>query len=156
MQNQSQNQFIRPYALQDEFQVIELLRQNIPASFDPSEEQDFIDYLKNGLEDYFVYDEHSKILGAGGINYLPEEQLARISWDMVDPKMHGKGIGKKLLEFRINHVKNNPNVNMIDVRTSQLAYKYYQKFGFELMHIEKDYWAKNFDLYHMQQRNKIS
>ncbi|WP_208293709.1 GNAT family N-acetyltransferase [Gelidibacter sediminis] len=75
---------------------------------------------------------------------------------MVDPKMHGKDIGKKLLEFRLNHVKNHANVKMIDVRTSQLAFKYYQKFGFELKRIEKDYWAKNFDLYHMLLHHKTA
>jgi ribosomal protein S18 acetylase RimI-like enzyme len=39
---------------------------------------------------------------------------------------------------------------MIIVRTSQLAYKFYQKVGFELEKTEKDFWAKGFDLYQMK------
>jgi ribosomal protein S18 acetylase RimI-like enzyme len=41
------------------------------------------------------------------------------------------------------------NITTIMVRTSQLAYKFYEKNGFILKEIEKDYWAKGFDLYSM-------
>ena len=40
--------------------------------------------------------------------------------------------------------------------TSQHAYQFYEKMGFELEKIEKEYWAKNFDLYIMQTRNNIN
>lgn len=86
---------IRNYTKKDKSTLIELLRQNTPEYFDPSEERDFIKYLDHEVEDYFVYEEHSKIIGAGGINYFIEDKLARISWDMVDLKSQGKGIGKK-------------------------------------------------------------
>jgi|TARA_B110000967_G_scaffold49981_1_gene51041 hypothetical protein len=67
---------IRKYTKKDKSTLIELLLQNTPEYFDPSEEGDFIKYLDHELEDYFVYEEHSKILGAGGINYFLEEKLA--------------------------------------------------------------------------------
>ena len=112
--------------------------------------------MDHEVEDYFVFEEHSKILGAGGINYFLEEKLARISWDMVAPKSQGKGIGKKLTQHRINHLKGNPEIDIIRVRTSQHAYKFYEKMGFELEKIEKEYWAKNFDLYLMQMKNETN
>jgi len=59
-----------------------------------------------------------------------------------------------LIEYRINHLSNNSNVELIVVRTSQLAFKFYEKMGFELEKIEKDYWAKNFDLYQMTMKNR--
>ena len=145
---------IRNYTKQDKSTLIELLRQNTPEYFDPSEERDFIKYLDHEVEDYFVYEENSKILGAGGVNYFLEEKSARISWDMVDSNSQGKGIGKKLTQHRINHLKGNTEVDIISVRTSQHAYKFYEKMGFELEKIEKEYWAKNFDLYLMQIRNE--
>ena len=147
---------IRNYTKKDKSTLIELLRQNTPEYFDPSEEIEFINYLDHEVEDYFVYELDFKIIGAGGINYFLEEKSARISWDMVDSKSQGKGIGKKLTQHRINHLKRNTEVEIIRVKTSQHAYKFYEKMGFELEKIEKEYWAKNFDLYLMQMRNETN
>lgn len=141
---------IRLYAAKDKPGIITLLRQNTPAYFAPSEEADFKHYLDYEQEDYFVYEEDGRIVGAGGINYFPEEKIARISWDMVDPAMQGKGIGKKLTQFRIEHILKDPRIAIIVVRTSQLAYTFYEKMGFEVVSIKQDYWAKNYHLYLMQ------
>ncbi|NOU62250.1 GNAT family N-acetyltransferase [Marinifilum caeruleilacunae] len=145
---------IRDYTKKDKQRVIELLVQNIPEYFAPSEEEDFVHYLDHELEDYFVYVEGATIIGAGGVNYFPEEKIARISWDMIDTHSQGKGVGKDLLRHRINHINKKSGIDFIEVRTSQLAYKFYEKMGFALETIEKDYWAKGFDLYQMKMENK--
>lgn len=145
---------IRAYSNKDKQKTIELLRQNTPEYFDSSEEMDFNKYIENEIEEYFVYEENSEIIGAGGINYFPNEKMARISWDMIDPKHQGKGIGKKLTQYRINHLNKNPNIELIIVRTTQMVYKFYEKMGFELERTEKNFWAKNFDLYQMKMNNK--
>ncbi|MDO6759721.1 GNAT family N-acetyltransferase [Tamlana sp. 2_MG-2023] len=146
---------IRKYINKDRHQVIELLRQNTPKYFASSEETDFENYLKNEVEDYFVYEQHSQIIGAGGINYFPTKKTARISWDMIHPNYHGKGIGKALTLYRINHLLENQNIEFIVVRTTQLAFQFYEKLGFKLIRIEKDFWAENFDLYEMKMPNKV-
>lgn len=140
---------IRPYTHQDKIKVIDLLRQNTPKYFDPSEENDLVKYLEHELEDYFVYEENSQIMAAGGINYFPEEKSARISWDIIHPQSQGRGIGRKLIEHRMNHIKNNKNIDSVIVRTSQNAYLFYEKMGFTLEKVEKDYWAKDYHLYLM-------
>ena len=145
---------IRNYSIEDKSKIIDLLIQNTPEYFDPAEQQDLLHYLDTKVEDYFVYEEQSKILGAGGINYILGDHLARISWDLVTPEMQGKGIGKALMHHRIKHINRKPNIQMISVRTSQLAYKFYEKFGFKLVCVEKDYWAKNFDLYQLEMKNR--
>lgn len=144
---------IRDYRTNDKSEVIDLLRLNTPEYFDPSEEKDFENYLDHQAEDYFVYEVNSKIIGAGGINYCLKDKLARISWDMIDPKLQGKGIGKKLIQYRLKRINENPEIEQIMVRTSQLAYQFYEKFGFELERVEKDFWAKNFDLYQLTIKN---
>ena len=146
---------IRAYSNTDKPKIIQLLRKNTPEYFDSSEEKDFKNYLENEVEKYFVYEINSEIIGAGGINYFVEEKLARISWDIIDPNSQGKGIGKELTQYRINHLKRNLNIEFIIVRTTQLVYKFYEKLGFELEKIEKNFWSKNFDLYQMKMKNNV-
>ena len=141
---------IRPYAPNNKSEVIALLQLNIPKYFDPSEFTDFENYLDHELEDYFIYEEGAEIIGSGGINYFKDQKTARIAWDMIHPDHHGKGIGKKLVEHRIAHIRKQPHIESIIVRTSQLAYAFYQKMGFQLVSITKDHWAKGFDLYLME------
>jgi len=141
---------IRPYTPADKSSVLALVRLNTPEFFHPSEEEDLSIYLENELEDYFVVVENGKVVGAGGINYFPEEHSARISWDAVSPDSHGKGIGGRLTKFRVDHAFSKSSVQTIVVRTSQLVYRFYEKQGFALEKVEKDYWAEGYDLYLMR------
>ncbi len=143
---------IRPYKIADKKQLIELLRLNTPQYFDPSEEADFIRYLNDFTHPYFVVEKNNRIVGCGGFSYFEEQSVVRIAWDMIHPADQGKGIGKALTEYRINEIKKNPLVKLIIVRTSQLAYLFYKKFGFVLVNKEKDFWAKGFDLYQMEMK----
>ncbi|KAA3438733.1 GNAT family N-acetyltransferase [Rufibacter hautae] len=145
---------IRTYNQEDKASVVHLLQLNTPEFFHPSEQKDLEHYLDHEVEDYFVVEENTVIIGAGGINYFPEEKIARISWDIIKPNLQGKGIGKKLMEHRINHLREKQEIELIVVRTTQLVYKFYEKMGFSLSKVEKDFWAPNFDLYQMEQRNK--
>ncbi|WP_378183810.1 GNAT family N-acetyltransferase [Aquimarina sp. SS2-1] len=145
---------IRRYISQDKEAVIELLNLNIPKFFDRSEKEDFQKYLETEIEDYYIVEEENEIIGAGGINYAARDKTAIISWDVIKPSAQGKGIGKKLTEHRIKHINKKDEIDLIIVRTSQFTFKFYEKMGFELVKIQKDYWAKGFDLYFMEQENK--
>jgi len=144
---------VKPYTPKNKEQVLALLKANTPEFFAPEEQKDLEDYLNNELEDYFVVLENNVIIGSGGINYFPDNKEARISWDIIAPNAQGKGIGKQLMQHRIKHINKNPNIDIIVVRTTQLVYPFYAKMGFELEKVEKDYWAKGFDLYQMIMKN---
>lgn len=141
---------IRPYTREDKSELLHLLRLNTPRYFDITEEADFVEYLDNHLEVYFVVEDKGRIVGSGGINYLHNNTEARISWDIIHPDFQGKGIGKQLTLHRINMIRDNLAVAVIVVRTTQLVYRFYQKMGFTLVKVEKDFWAKGFDLYLMK------
>lgn len=144
---------IRPYTVSDKSAVMNLLRLNTPAFFAPAEEKDFEQYLEIELEDYFVVVENENIVGSGGINYFFDQKTARISWDMISPQFHGKGIGKQLVENRLQLLLKNPEIDFIVVRTSQHTFQFYEKMGFEIKQVVKDFWAEGFDLYEMTLNN---
>ncbi len=141
---------IRLYKNKDLEKLVAILRLNTPEYFAVSEEKDFIKYLEHHSQNYLVVEEVGIIIGSGGFNYLDDGKEVRISWDMFHPHFHGKGMGSKLTQYKIDEIKNNSEIEMVTVRTSQLAFKFYEKFGFELIKSVKDFWAKGFDLYQME------
>ncbi len=141
---------IRTYAVSDRDAVINLLRLNTPAYFSPDEEKDLIYYLENEIESYFVIQVEQKIVGSGGINFSENGNLAIISWDLLHPDYQRKTLGTKLLKHRLDLLEKMDKVKTITVRTSQMAYTFYEKSGFKLKELVKDYWAKGFDLYRME------
>lgn len=140
---------IRCYHSSDKLKVLQLLNLNTPDYFHQSEAKDYLYYLDNELEDYYVYEVDGHLLGAGGINYFPTEQQARLSWDLIHPQWHKKGIGTKLTQYRIRHLTQQSQVKELIVRTSQFALAFYEQMGFTTIRFEADYWAKGFHLYQM-------
>lgn len=141
---------IRTYQPEDKHHVLHLLRLNTPNYFAPEEETDLIFYLNQELELYYVVEFNSEIIGCGGINFAENKTIGKISWDILHPDYQGKIIGTQLLQFRLEKLKAIKNIEKITVRTSQFVYKFYEKQGFHLLKIRKDYWAKGFDLYDME------
>jgi ribosomal protein S18 acetylase RimI-like enzyme len=90
-----------------------------------------------------------QLIGCGGVNY--KENQAWISWDMIDPRYHGQGFGKLLLNFRLQKIRERNQEKTIRVRTSQHAFRFYLKLGFYLTEIREDYWSQAIHLYDMRQ-----
>lgn len=129
--------------------LLGLLEAHIPQFFAPAERLDFAAYLLRESDDYYVVEEHGEVIAGGGINYLPARSEARISWDVVHPDYQGTGVGSRLVLFRLKEIYKQPAIKRVVVRTSQMAFRFYEKFGFQLVQVEKDFWAKGYDLYEM-------
>lgn len=141
---------IRLYTSTDDENIITLLRLNTPKYFAPEEEQDLKDYFANHIDHYYVVEDNGTIVGSGGFNLTNEGKNAAISWDIIHPDYQGKGVGRLLTQYRIDRIKEIDTVENISVRTSQLVFKFYEKFGFVLKEIVKDYWAEGLDMYRME------
>lgn len=142
---------IRLYHPRDQPQLIHMIELNTPQFFAPSEKKEFIEYLDQDSENYFIIEEENTIIGSGGFNLgFDDGKTARISWGMIHPDWQGKGVGAKITRYRVAQIKKNQEVSKIVVRTTQVVYGFYQKLGFELEHVETDYWAVGFDLYQMK------
>jgi [ribosomal protein S18]-alanine N-acetyltransferase len=140
---------IREYRSEDLQKVLNIFRLNTPAYFSPGEEKDLIFYLENEIDNYFLLELNDEIIGCGGINFCEDKTLGKLSWDFLHPEFQGQGHGTFLVEHRISKLKESA-VKKIMVRTSQHAYKFYEKAGFTLVDKSKDYWAPGFDLYTME------
>jgi ribosomal protein S18 acetylase RimI-like enzyme len=141
---------IRQYTATDRENVLHLLRLNTPRYFAPSEEKDLEYYLDHHAGHYFVVESGGELLGCGGFNFSDDRTVGKISWDIFHPGHQGKGLGSALTRYRIERLKEYDSVRTISVRTSQVAFQFYEKFGFRLQEVVKDYWAEGFDLYRME------
>lgn len=140
---------LRKYLNTDKERLLEILKRNTPQYFSPNEEKDLIYYLNNHAHNHYVVELDKVILGCGGFNLSADGSTGILSWDIFHPDSQGKGFGTALTKFRIEKIKEIESVKIISVRTSQLVYKFYEKFGLEIKEIVKDYWDKGFDLYRM-------
>lgn len=141
---------IREYLPTDKEAVLNLIKWNTPDYFADKEADDFSRYLDKEIEMYYVLLVDGKVVGCGGINFAENKTIGKISWDIIHPDFQGKSLGTKLLKYRIEVLKTIPGIQKITVRTSQVAYKFYEKQGFTLNEIKKDYWAEGFDMYSMK------
>ncbi|MGY5252285.1 GNAT family N-acetyltransferase [Sphingobacterium spiritivorum] len=141
---------IREFEADDHAQIIGLLRLNTPEYFSSEEEADLIHYLQHEIDHYYVVESDGVIIGCGGINFAEDKTVGKISWDILHPDFQGQSIGSALLKYRINELQHTYHIQKITVRTSQLVYKFYEKNGFILTKIAKDYWAPGYDLYSMR------
>lgn len=140
---------IRKHIDSDRKRIMELLKLNTPKYFSPKEEEDLIDYLDNHADNYYIIEDDNVIVGCGGFNLSEDGETGKISWDIFDPQRQGKGYGSALTKFRIQRIKEIEGVKIVSVRTSQLVYPFYEKFGLELREVVRDYWAEGFDLYRL-------
>lgn len=140
---------LRSYRPEDFGQVIDLFLLNTPQYFCPEEQQDLEHYLQSEIEYYSVLEDKGHILATGGCNIV--DGIGRLSWYIVHPHFHGQGLGRQLVAHNLQILKSHPNViNGIEVRTSQLACQFYQKFGFVLRYTKDNYWGTGMHLYHME------
>lgn len=141
---------IRPYISEDKKELVEVLTLNVPKYFDPKEIQDFKKYLEVHESTYFTVTSGNKIIGGVGCNYLKKNSVGEITWIFFHPKFAGKGFGNKAVTHCLSILKSNSEIQKVTVRTSQLAYGFFEKFGFDTTKIEKDYWGIGLDLYQME------
>ena len=141
-----------PYQLTDKAELIKIFRLNTIKYFHPDEEKEFVSYLNKMGTTYFAIEKDKKIIGGVGYEIRKSDKSGRINWIFLDPALHNSGIGKLVAEQIIEILKSDPAVEKLIVRTSQLSYKFFEKLGYSLVEIEKDYWAQGLDLNLMEQK----
>ncbi len=140
---------LRPYHFYDRKRLLEIFRKNVPDFFAAAEEHTFLHYLEQFATTYFVIENKHRIIGAGGYHFTDDPDTARLSWQFVDPAFHRMGFGRELTAYLLRKVSTHQSIRFVTVWTSQHAYGFYEKFGFRVEKIKKNYWGKDLDLYVM-------
>jgi ribosomal protein S18 acetylase RimI-like enzyme len=80
------------------------------------------------------------------------ENTYDLYWITVDPRIHGKGIGSRLIDFMENNLKKNLEGGLVLIETSgkdnyEGERKFYEKNGYKVQTIIKDFYRKGDDLF---------
>jgi len=145
---------IRPFNQADKDTLIEIFKLNTPQYFDTKEVYDFIEYLNNYSDTYLTFEHEGKIVGGTGYYVKETDKSGRITWIFFHPNYSGLGLGRQAVEYCLKTLKQIQKVEKLIVTTSQLAYKFFEKFGYRITKIEKDFWGLGLDLYEMEMPNE--
>ncbi|NML23126.1 GNAT family N-acetyltransferase [Pseudoflavitalea sp. G-6-1-2] len=146
---------MRPFDISDKDPLTAIFLKNTPQYFDPEEVHDFHLYLSQHGDTYFTIIHDGNIVGGAGYYINSADNSGRITWIFFDPQTAGQGLGRKAVEHFISIFNTQPGIEKLVVTTSQLAWKFFQKFGYVLVRTEKDHWGKGLDLYLMERPNLL-
>ena len=132
--------------------MIDIFKLNTPKYFDPKEVKDLEEYLEQYAETHFVVEHENKIIGGSGYHINEAERSGQIRWIFFHPGFARKGLGKQVAEHCLAILRSDIRVEKLVITTSQMAYRFFGKLGYQLLYIEKDYWGKGLDLYMMEQK----
>lgn len=141
---------IRPYQPSDKSGLLKVFYLNTPKYFYKSEVDDFEEYLEHNADSYLTIEMNNSIVGGTGYYINENDNSGRITWIFFDPNFSGQGLGKQSVEYCLNLLGKDERVEIFIVTTSQLAYKFFEKFDYRIIRIEKNYWGDGLDLYEME------
>ena len=130
---------IRPYKPSDKETLLKIFSLNTPKYFDNIEIIDFEEYLEKNAETYFTIEVNNNIVGGTGYYIKENDKSGRITWIFFDPDYYRQGLGRLAVEHCLKILGEDKRVEKFIVTTSQLAYKFFEKFDFSLNRIEKNY-----------------
>jgi ribosomal protein S18 acetylase RimI-like enzyme len=68
----------------------------------------------------------------------------------MHPEFKNKGLGSEAVEYCIQLLINDNQIKILIVRTSQHAFKFFERQGFTLKEVQQNYWSEGLHLYLMQ------
>lgn len=108
--------------------------------------------LEDGISKVFVYEKDDQVVGFLTATYLYE--TCDILSLVVDPLYRKQMIASNLLDYLISDMDENLKIITLEVATKNIpALNLYEKFGFEVIHVRKNYY-KDDDAYLMSRKSE--
>lgn len=142
----------RDYRPADAEACLALFDANVPRYFDPTERDGFAAFLASPSCPYLVgEDERGVVVACGGWFVEPhDDTLGGLAWGILHPSLHGRGIGRELLEVRLVRLRQIEGLRSILVRTSQHTQRFFERAGFAVAAHRRDGHAPGIDFVEMR------
>lgn len=137
---------VRAYTPEDREACLAVFDSNVPEFFVEAEREEFAAFLDALPGPYLVIeDEAGAVVACGGYAVTPETGTADLCWGMAARRLHGTGLGNRLLAERLRRVHADPRARAVALNTSQLTRGFYERLGFVTERVVPDGYAPGLD-----------
>lgn len=133
----------RRYQTADREACRAVFMSNVPRYFAAAELGEFESFLDGPDAEFFVVELSGEVVGCGG--YAACDGVGRLCWGMVEKGMHRRAIGQSLLQFRLQHLLANADIDRIEIDTSQHSAGFFARAGFRVEHTCRDGFGQGID-----------
>ena len=144
---------LHPYSPAFEKDCLSIFDSNVPIFFASEERETFQGFLNRQVHPYYYFVVHNtseKIVACGGMKLESANHSAMLRWDMVTCEIQKQGIGTFLTLSRLHLISQHPDIQMVNLHTSQHSYQFYEKMGFVLQHVIPNGIVDGMDEYYME------
>jgi ribosomal protein S18 acetylase RimI-like enzyme len=142
---------LRDYQPSDRAACLAVFDSNVGKSFLTSERPDFEAFLDTLPGPYLVLEENDVIIACGG--YGPNEDApdtADLCWGMVRLDLQRTGLGKLLVDARLDRIRADRAFSFVFLKTSQETAPFYERFGFVTQQVVENGIAEGMHRYDMR------
>lgn len=137
---------IREYNSTDKNECLKAFKSNVPSYFSEEEIAEFADFIErigNGTDNlpYYVIIYNEKIIGCGGYAKAKSNDVFALTWGLIHDDYKKKGLGEKLLLYRLDQIKQTGIKSSIIIETSQHSAGFFEKYGFVAKKEIQNYYA---------------
>lgn len=151
---------IREYKESDKVGCMEAFKSNVPLFFTNEEINDFDSFLDRIIQQevlkdlpkttyYYVVISDGKVIGSGGFGFYNGAKDISLAWGLIHNDFHKKGLGEKLLSYRLEQIKVLFPKELLILDTSQHSFTFFEKFGFVTKKITLDFYTEGMHRYDM-------
>ena len=121
----------RAFRREDAAGCLAVFDSNLPDFFSEAERAPFAAFLEALPGPYLVLeDEAGSVVGCGGYAIEEDGRTAALCWGMVMRSLHGSGLGRLLVEERLDRIRQEERATAAILNTSQHTRAFYERFGF--------------------------
>jgi len=120
----------QPYSSVMRQNCVDIFRSNVPNFFSDHEIAEYEQYLdRYAQKNYWGAFDNTLLVGAGGI-WVRADGVGRLVYGIIQRDLHLKGYGRQLLHFRLKKLAELPDLQVIQLDTSQHNPEFFKRFGF--------------------------
>lgn len=146
---------IREYLKTDKNDCMEAFKSNVPYYFINEEIQYFENFLQrietgNDNARFYTILCNQKLVGCGGFGDKDNTGIFSLAWGFIHRDFHKKGFGIKLLQYRIEQIKQLKPKFPVIIDTTQYSCGFFEKYGFQTKKVTDNYYAIGMHRYDME------